>query len=420
VNEREAFIEMVRESPGDDAPRLVMADWFDEQGDDDRAAFIRTQVERSKLPVGSRKLKALIRREQELLAASGHRWLGPLQSLFDKRRFNVTRASWEDAPGVAQLASNGEHVYWDRGFVSAVRTTPGRMRKSGDAALRHEPFDGLRLGFNGTTTAALEGLAGRPYWDRIRHLWLREVGSDVSLGALFASPRLGALESLDLFDVDIQTWADASDGDFLAGVKRLTMNRCFSPNAYARRTTEDAFLALLRAPFWSRLEQLSIEYCYFWAPCVARLMERDPPLRLTHLSIYRTNLEDVMGDTFGRILALPTLTELAIGQTRTDDAQFLAGLRSVTAPAPLERLDLRGNSMPESIVAVATHPIRHTLKRLALPRGPMTRSAVDALIGGFPAGQLESLEVSRTAGGPSTSRLRAHFGSVVATAINEG
>lgn len=46
-SDREAFIRAICESPADDTPRLIFADWLEEQGnkeDRDRAEFIRVQI----------------------------------------------------------------------------------------------------------------------------------------------------------------------------------------------------------------------------------------------------------------------------------------------------------------------------------------------------------------------------------------
>jgi len=45
MTDHEALLAVVRESPDDDLPRLVYADWLDENGGGERAAFIRAQVE---------------------------------------------------------------------------------------------------------------------------------------------------------------------------------------------------------------------------------------------------------------------------------------------------------------------------------------------------------------------------------------
>ncbi len=44
------LLQSVLDSPDDDFPRLVLADWLEEQGDEERAEFIRTQVELTKVP----------------------------------------------------------------------------------------------------------------------------------------------------------------------------------------------------------------------------------------------------------------------------------------------------------------------------------------------------------------------------------
>jgi uncharacterized protein (TIGR02996 family) len=45
MDDRDALLRAVAAAPDDDLPRLVFADWFDENGDPDRAVFVRAQVE---------------------------------------------------------------------------------------------------------------------------------------------------------------------------------------------------------------------------------------------------------------------------------------------------------------------------------------------------------------------------------------
>lgn len=50
--EKEAFLRRICESPDDDAPRLIYADWLDERGDSDsrdRAEFIRVQIKLARM-----------------------------------------------------------------------------------------------------------------------------------------------------------------------------------------------------------------------------------------------------------------------------------------------------------------------------------------------------------------------------------
>ena len=56
MTQRDALLRAVCENPDDDLPRLVFADWCDENGEPERAEFIRTQIElrRSDTPVHRR------------------------------------------------------------------------------------------------------------------------------------------------------------------------------------------------------------------------------------------------------------------------------------------------------------------------------------------------------------------------------
>jgi uncharacterized protein (TIGR02996 family) len=74
-----AFLQAVIADPDDDAPRLIYADWLDEQGQSERAEFIRVQCELVRLPVGSARRKELRTRACELLAQHGKAWVERLR-----------------------------------------------------------------------------------------------------------------------------------------------------------------------------------------------------------------------------------------------------------------------------------------------------------------------------------------------------
>lgn len=90
------FLREIVTQPHEDTPRLVYADWLDENGEPDRAEFIRVQIERHNGPDGISKaiyiddekerqawcdkVQALSRRERELLKirwTPHFRWLFP-------------------------------------------------------------------------------------------------------------------------------------------------------------------------------------------------------------------------------------------------------------------------------------------------------------------------------------------------------
>jgi uncharacterized protein (TIGR02996 family) len=119
--EWEAFRSAIVADPDDDTPRLVAADWLDEHGDPDRAAFIRIQVELAPLYAGG----AYHTPRADELRMKERAFLGPL---------SYFRGLWgaTDCPqlvrvkpatdrGSLALDVTGEDrvVFW-RGFVEEV------------------------------------------------------------------------------------------------------------------------------------------------------------------------------------------------------------------------------------------------------------------------------------------------------------
>jgi len=49
MSDRDALMRTICDHPDDDVPRLVFADWLEENGDADHAALIRTQIGLEKL-----------------------------------------------------------------------------------------------------------------------------------------------------------------------------------------------------------------------------------------------------------------------------------------------------------------------------------------------------------------------------------
>ena len=72
-----AFRDAILQSPEHDLPRLVYADWLDEQGDP-LGEFIRIQCELEKIPWYDPRGRPLRRREMQLLTEHRRTWLGSL------------------------------------------------------------------------------------------------------------------------------------------------------------------------------------------------------------------------------------------------------------------------------------------------------------------------------------------------------
>ena len=73
------FLQAIINDPDDDVPRLIFADWLEEHENQERAEFIRLQVERVRDPSGDASRPTLIEGERQLLGRHQQRWLAEAQ-----------------------------------------------------------------------------------------------------------------------------------------------------------------------------------------------------------------------------------------------------------------------------------------------------------------------------------------------------
>ena len=86
MNDGDALLAAIIANPDDDTPRLVYADWLDENGQPERAEFIRIQCAPGKAETGWS-------RSRELEASSRARWLAGLPKF--PNQWEVGRRDWE-------------------------------------------------------------------------------------------------------------------------------------------------------------------------------------------------------------------------------------------------------------------------------------------------------------------------------------
>jgi uncharacterized protein (TIGR02996 family) len=193
--DQEGFLRAVVERPDEDAPRLIYADWLEEQGDAARAALIRVQCELA--PHGHRREPpALLEQENRLLLAHRRRFLAPLEDL------GFLTAT--DRYGYG--AGGGFTFGWRRGFVEALEVWgAAAARQFVDRAdelyaltpLRevrfrpHSSYYGGFSAFDPMDLATFRALAALPHLRRLRLLDLEANGLRDDEGrALLAAPHL--------------------------------------------------------------------------------------------------------------------------------------------------------------------------------------------------------------------------------------
>jgi uncharacterized protein (TIGR02996 family) len=81
----DAFLEAILERPGDEVPRLVYADWLEEQGDP-RGGLLRDHCLLAQLPPRDPQRKLLLRRQRKRLRRFSDTWFGPLNRLLGAGR----------------------------------------------------------------------------------------------------------------------------------------------------------------------------------------------------------------------------------------------------------------------------------------------------------------------------------------------
>lgn len=134
MSEREALLRAVCANPDDDTPRLVFADWLQENGEEARAEFIRVQIELARLAKGDRRRARMTRRSVALQEEFGDQWMGELPKP-DKERIG-----WTDGFGWL------DGTRYDRGFAQCLFVqTAGLLAKHAEKLFNASPVRRLLI-----------------------------------------------------------------------------------------------------------------------------------------------------------------------------------------------------------------------------------------------------------------------------------
>jgi uncharacterized protein (TIGR02996 family) len=187
-----AFLATILDSPDDDAPRLVYADWLDEQGEGDRAEFIRLQVREARMEPGDPELPGVHARAEYLGRTHHVEWASRLPQF--------AGAHWE---------------VFERGFFVAARFNhPDRYFSHVENVFTAAPIQELRL--HQFTSTEASALAQSPQLRRVRTLDFNDGNKIANTGteALMESRHLTKLATLKL----------RSNGLGPAGVRAIAMS----------------------------------------------------------------------------------------------------------------------------------------------------------------------------------------------------
>jgi uncharacterized protein (TIGR02996 family) len=339
---------------GDDTHRLVYADWLDDHGDADRAAFIRAQVRLAQTGPGDEGHDELKVQEQRLLARHGAGWLEPV------RPFLHPAFKPEDVEKLGVFR---------RGFVETAFVDAGRFLSDPGGLFAAAPVSGLIFWVRGLSPALL-GCAGLGRAARLRFMsWTGRV-----CGTRERNIELSSDDVLRL-----------SEGRLFEAVRELDLT--------GQRVTPVAVAALVRSPRWAGLETLKLGHGNHGPGCFAALgsVLALPRLRRLHLNSNRPGaLEGLRGAAW-----LRRLDTLDLGGCELNVEDVAAFFGEGEWPA-LEDLNLwamhGGDSGGRLADALRRMPRLRTLglswRHFAEPLRPLTQGGFETLhslnvMGGF-------------------------------------
>jgi uncharacterized protein (TIGR02996 family) len=293
--EAEAFLQRIRAFHDDDAPRLVFADWLDEQGDP-LGRFIRVQLALASPPADEEARRKLIMQERELLAAHRATWEAPFRGL---------------ATGCV----------FRRGFVDELNVEAKQFLLS-----------------------AREIFAAAP----LQHVHLIDVGD--SLPAVMQSPYMSWLAALTVHAQHTgEPLARAvARSEQLAGVKRLALTK--------NRLGDDAAEQLARSPNLANLEELDLSENEI-GESGARAIAASPHWsKLRRLELRENKLGPVGAEAVAGSDRLASLHYLGLSQNEVGLPRLLS-LGRASALLGVPALDLTRNGLTAAgLLAILTRP----------------------------------------------------------------
>lgn len=196
TDDEAAFLARIREEPDADLPRLVFADYLEEQGHETRAHFIRAQIELATLTEDSPRRRELAWHCRQYIEGEAATDI-PEPFEFARPRFGrglIEYAEFWDEP-VAEIAEAFRTAPLRRIWVWGADDRPfPRKEIPADNCLRTLDLTGTELSAN-----ALRFLWQDMTFPRLTELVLTGCElSDLALDALFAYPQLATLERIHL------------------------------------------------------------------------------------------------------------------------------------------------------------------------------------------------------------------------------
>jgi uncharacterized protein (TIGR02996 family) len=421
----QAFLDAIVADIDDDAPRLIYADWLDEQDNGDRAEFIRIQCERARRSAWDAEQVRLRLREEELLTQHGEEWLAEMPAIRGARwegfrrgivaevsfsSFEAMRASAPACRAVAPVEA--VIVRWPR------RREGGRSVKP-IAELRELTFTGnpdyetfewvaespqlstlRRLTARGLWGEALEQLVASPHLANLKSLRLpsNDLGNE-GLLALTESASLTALEELDFssmsrherytYDEVIRAAGVRALMDWpgLATMRSLTLN--------GNDLSRDGLRALLRSPHIAGLKELGLRDSRLNGEAMAEFQSALGALRLETLDLGENILKDVGAEYVARAACLRELKVLRLDRCEITSAGARLFAKKASFLGELRKLDVGHNHFGSTGLTALLERQPPSLHTLGLSDNDLPDPGAELLAGSTASDVLVEVDLSQ-------------------------
>ncbi|MBN9521269.1 TIGR02996 domain-containing protein [bacterium] len=350
-----AILDAIVAAPDEDTPRLVYADWCDDNGLAERAEFVRVQVERARLPAWDAAQVPLRLRERELLHRYGEGWLAEMPA--------VPGARWEG---------------FRRGVVAEVSFSSFEaMRKYAHACRAVAPVEAVTVRWPRRGEART---AGRPITE-LQELTLTGRPFDDEIAWLAGSPQLATVRTLAVLGLSADDLVTILASPHLSGLRALRLPSNGLGNA--------GVLALTQSPALTRLGELTLSGPGYYAEYYDDPIINAAGMRrlagwpgLAGVRSLTLAGSDVRRDGLRALLRSPHaagIKELSLRSSRLD-GQAMAEFEAAVSGLRLETLDLGENVLKDvGTEYVASAPCLAQLKLLRLDRCEISRAGARLL-----------------------------------------
>ena len=400
MTEREAFIKAIAANPADEAGRLAFADWLQENGEEDRAEFVRLlhelmtgQRELEGIRQPSKHLLTLQNRIQKLFTSCGATWLGPFYQALGAefppaRREPWSSRLWRRVTGsqTDQVGELFKYLHFGRvciegrsdelirtldlwsGFVSSLQISLEARLPIRDiaAAFRREPVNSLRIAAadnfdqwsrlnkpclarsesltvemsnerNRQTIKVVEDILHGQHWSGLKHLGLWHAGNHFQPESHECIEQLAHSPLLSNIH-SLSLMIEQPDIRPLTHLPQIANLRRFRT---CGRLTPEATGAIASATFRPNLEELNLSLGYLegdWTRALAAVVW--PKLRSLDLGYNQLTDAGVRS----LLPLVPRLTDLCLCSSNITDTGALA-LADAIDPEKMENFWLNYNPL---------------------------------------------------------------------------